>query len=273
MPIVFVIKTKLEINNQQKQEIVVKYQEKETCPFDCCINDDYKTKLCNEGYECKINKCEILDSDGDGLSDLEEKSIGANPKVFDTDGDTLSDFEEVKNLKTNPLSKNTDGDRYNDDKDKEPLIKNSAKLELSSEEIVPSLQDFINLYNNVKNLNIKYIFDYAQTKDLIVTIKNLGDDYTEGFSFNIDTYVVFIKKVRSGLSCVDDKLLLKEKIGSQTFKFEDTVKPSQELKKANKLAVINIPSSIVPNDCTELLSCGCSQKISYVFDNVNYEKY
>src|SRR3989338_5692020 len=77
-------------NNQQKQEIVVKYQDKETCPFDCCINDDYKTKQCADGYECKRNKCEVLDSDGDGLSDLEEKSIGTNPKLFDTDGDTLS---------------------------------------------------------------------------------------------------------------------------------------------------------------------------------------
>jgi hypothetical protein len=41
------------------------------------------------------------DTDGDGLTDGEEKAIGTNPLVSDTDGDGYSDFAEV-NAKTDP---------------------------------------------------------------------------------------------------------------------------------------------------------------------------
>lgn len=55
-----------------------------------------------------------LDSDNDGLSNIEEEALGINPNIVDTDGDGLSDYEEVKIYHTNPLKPDTDGDGYSD---------------------------------------------------------------------------------------------------------------------------------------------------------------
>ncbi len=56
----------------------------------------------------------LVDSDGDGLTDAEERIAGTNINIIDTDNDGLSDYEEVKIYKTNPLSADTDGDGYLD---------------------------------------------------------------------------------------------------------------------------------------------------------------
>ena len=55
-----------------------------------------------------------LDSDQDGLTDVEEKVLGTDPLKADTDGDGLTDYEEVRTWKTNPLKADTDGDGYAD---------------------------------------------------------------------------------------------------------------------------------------------------------------
>ncbi|MCZ7544105.1 MAG: thrombospondin type 3 repeat-containing protein [Anaerolineae bacterium] len=54
------------------------------------------------------------DSDGDGLSDGEEAAHGTNPRVADTDGDGVSDGEEVHTLHTNPANPDSDGDDLQD---------------------------------------------------------------------------------------------------------------------------------------------------------------
>jgi hypothetical protein len=54
------------------------------------------------------------DTDGDGLTDDEEKTLGTDPNKKDTDGDGLYDREEVKVYKTDPLKKDTDGDGISD---------------------------------------------------------------------------------------------------------------------------------------------------------------
>ena len=51
-----------------------------------------------------------LDTDGDGLTDGEESSLGTDPLVADTDMDGLLDGEEVELLQTNPLLADTDAD-------------------------------------------------------------------------------------------------------------------------------------------------------------------
>ncbi len=56
----------------------------------------------------------LIDSDTDGLTDIEEKKAGTNPNIIDTDNDGLSDYEEVKIYFTNPLVADTDGDTYLD---------------------------------------------------------------------------------------------------------------------------------------------------------------
>jgi hypothetical protein len=50
----------------------------------------------------------ILDTDGDGLSDTEEANYGTNPNLVDTDGDGISDGVEVLSLlATDPLNSDT----------------------------------------------------------------------------------------------------------------------------------------------------------------------
>lgn len=57
---------------------------------------------------------EVLDTDGDGLSDEQERSMGTDPNNWDSDSDELSDYNEVEVWKTNPLLADTDGDGYLD---------------------------------------------------------------------------------------------------------------------------------------------------------------
>lgn len=53
------------------------------------------------------------DSDGDGLSDSEEKRLGTNLFNPDTDGDGLIDLDEIT-IGSDPLKSDTDGDRLSD---------------------------------------------------------------------------------------------------------------------------------------------------------------
>lgn len=66
-----------------------------------------------------------LDSDGDGLTDDEERRLGTNPFNPDTDGDGIPDGDEVA-LGTDPLRADTDGDGIIDGLDKYPLDPNAG---------------------------------------------------------------------------------------------------------------------------------------------------
>ncbi|OGF18744.1 hypothetical protein A3I35_00560 [Candidatus Falkowbacteria bacterium RIFCSPLOWO2_02_FULL_45_15] len=57
---------------------------------------------------------EITDTDGDGLTDGEERRLGTNVNSSDSDGDDLFDREEGRVYKTDPLNPDTDGDGYQD---------------------------------------------------------------------------------------------------------------------------------------------------------------
>ena len=54
------------------------------------------------------------DTDGDGLSDQEEITLGTNINSVDTDNDGLFDREEVYVYKTDPINEDTDGDGFLD---------------------------------------------------------------------------------------------------------------------------------------------------------------
>ena len=54
------------------------------------------------------------DSDGDGLTDEQERALGTDPHNRDTDGDGLSDGDEVNRYGTDPLKADTDGDGISD---------------------------------------------------------------------------------------------------------------------------------------------------------------
>lgn len=57
---------------------------------------------------------QIKDTDGDGLSDEEEITLGTSINNTDSDQDGLFDYEEVKIYQTDPLKADTDGDTYSD---------------------------------------------------------------------------------------------------------------------------------------------------------------
>ena len=54
------------------------------------------------------------DTDGDGLKDSEEQSLGTDPRRADSDEDGLFDKEEVRIYLSDPLRFDTDGDGYGD---------------------------------------------------------------------------------------------------------------------------------------------------------------
>jgi uncharacterized protein YkwD len=62
----------------------------------------------------KLKDSEFIDSDADGLLDIEEKALGTDPFCTDTDKDGLGDFEEVYVYGTDPLSYDTDQDGMSD---------------------------------------------------------------------------------------------------------------------------------------------------------------
>ena len=56
----------------------------------------------------------VIDADSDGLTDVEEQTLGTDAHNPDTDGDGLNDRDEVYVYKTNPLSSDTDNDGLDD---------------------------------------------------------------------------------------------------------------------------------------------------------------
>ena len=65
----------------------------------------------DEDEEDGEDAVEQVDSDGDGLFDDEEQSLGTDPSSVDTDGDGIEDGDEVDGG-TDPTNVDTDGDTY-----------------------------------------------------------------------------------------------------------------------------------------------------------------
>lgn len=72
---------------------------------------------CGSGTECLYRlKLHLpqLDSDGDGLNDRQELSLGSDPQIMDSDGDGLNDGDEVMMYETSPVHTDTDDDGLSD---------------------------------------------------------------------------------------------------------------------------------------------------------------
>ena len=60
-----------------------------------------------------LSRLDLPDSDGDGLKDVTERTIGTDPSDVDSDNDGILDGAEAK-FGTNPLAADTDSDGYDD---------------------------------------------------------------------------------------------------------------------------------------------------------------
>ncbi len=67
-------------------------------------------------YGCSTSEqtTQNVDTDGDGLTDEREKTLGTDPENADTDGDGLTDGEEVNEYNTDPLVADSDEDGLSD---------------------------------------------------------------------------------------------------------------------------------------------------------------
>jgi len=154
------------------------------CPMECCSQGEYFEKTCAKNYECLRGVCVEIDSDKDGLTDIEEINFGTNPQLYDSDGDTLSDYQEIKNIGTDPLKTNTDNDRYKDNEDREPLFKNSADIQISLEnkEWNWNLVNILVAFAGGGLINPEMTIAEPSTT---IIISNIGNDYTNYINFDM----------------------------------------------------------------------------------------
>ncbi len=113
-----------------------------------------------------------LDSDGDGLLDSEEATIGTDPFNPDTDGDGLSDGEEVRMHKTDPLNPDTDWDALKDGSEvltykTNPLDPDTDKGGVTDgHEVIEDNTDPLNPADDLQlfTLNIEFDYDKADLR-------------------------------------------------------------------------------------------------------------
>jgi len=107
-------------------------------------NEVTNETVINTNLALPTNQADLpLDSDKDGLSDDEEKSLSTNPNNPDSDADGLFDREEVKVYKTNPLKSDSDGDGHSD----------GDEVKTGYDPLGPGkLLDFTNAVNNLTDI-------------------------------------------------------------------------------------------------------------------------
>ena len=113
------------------------------------------------------------------------------------------------------------------------------------------------------------------TEPIRITVMNSGDDYTEGFSFDVITQAVFTDRERDGLFCKTVGVLSKQRLKTQHFSFSSRVEAMQTIEE---LIEVDVPLSLIinvkkPENCGGILDCSCETKIGFVHENLDYEKY
>lgn len=109
----------------------------------------------------------VQDSDDDGFSDLEESTLGTDPRSKDTDQDTLDDFTEYNVIASDPTSQDSDGDGINDWS--EVFYKTSLIL-------ADSDGDQLSDYQELFDLNLNPLIANLPTFDHAISSVNLGLD-------------------------------------------------------------------------------------------------
>ncbi|MBB1296296.1 leucine-rich repeat domain-containing protein [Pseudoalteromonas sp. SR41-7] len=125
------------------------------------------------------------DYDGDGLTNLEEMTLGTNPQSSDTDGDGLTDGQEIT-LGTNPALSDSDNDGVSDYEDAEPNnsnvtahVKTIGELEFENAVIEQCVKSDYALEESVYSVDYFYCWsnDSAEIENIndLVHFKFLSD--------------------------------------------------------------------------------------------------
>lgn len=130
------------------------------------------------------------DSDGDGLSDIEEKRLGTDPFNKNTDGDRYPDGKEIE-LGLDPKKPNSAKISYVKINPKENyhewvLIRNSAKIAgvliaCGSGNLGACASTSVSVFNKIDSIIDETI--YTSSGEFILT--NVGDDHTNFINFDI----------------------------------------------------------------------------------------
>ena len=83
-----------------------------------------------------VDKDRPVDTDGDGVYDFEEQSLGTSAQDSDSDKDGLTDAEELYSYNTNPLAIDTDNDGLSDEEEVKVLHTNPTDSRPSAPEII-----------------------------------------------------------------------------------------------------------------------------------------
>ena len=151
------------------------------------------------------------DTDSDTLTNAEEHELGSNPNLTDTDGDGLSDVDELFVYQTNPSSPDTDGDTLKDGEDADPTSSvinwtvgpapKFAIIELAGEAFSDSSEIFgysltdkgtIFLYNSKAPQTSKGIAVNAEGR---VVSFNVGNGWWSGEGFAATSNVLIDEKI------------------------------------------------------------------------------
>ena len=98
----------LQYRSNPGNDAFIPEQEEEKNPVDNNANNS------PDENKAVVEDTTALDSDNDGLSDIDESKHNTNPNKSDTDNDGLNDGDEVRWYKTDPLNPDSDGDGYLD---------------------------------------------------------------------------------------------------------------------------------------------------------------
>ncbi|MEO1288622.1 MAG: hypothetical protein AAFV93_12705, partial [Chloroflexota bacterium] len=90
------------------EAIETEEDEEDSGDFGCFLTEGVST---DEPVSC------LIDTDGDGLNDLEERLIGTDIRDPDTDDDSLIDGDEVNIYNSDPRLMDTDDDGLRDDRE------------------------------------------------------------------------------------------------------------------------------------------------------------
>ena len=188
----------------------------------------------------------LSDTDADQLIDSDERRYGTDPLNPDTDNDGLLDGREIQ-IGTNPRDSNTDGDRYNDMKDPQPIVRNSAVIKTK---IVDTESKLIlsGIFTSLLGLNPSAEIWRVSA---LISLQNVGSDYSSYVNFDV-VFRVDGNEVKR----------IQEKIGHMG------INESISRQYSHSITVADLPEFIL-----RALSEDKSPEITVSIENVQYERF